>query len=69
MGSTSSAIADDETPFMSWATNASAGVIGTSIYSRVSGQTGVVDFTFSPSVLNYDQGKVYLRGGGYIVKR
>lgn len=43
-------------PFMAWATNASAAVVSTAAVSVVAGSTGVVDFTFSPSSVNYAAG-------------
>lgn len=45
------------TPFMSWATNAAALVNSTSSVSVVGLSTGLVDFTFSPSSVNYAAGR------------
>ena len=52
-----------QTPFMSWATNASASVVSTSSVSVVGASTGVVDFTFSPAALNHDAGRYIYEAG------
>ena len=56
-GSTASTIATNETPFLSWWTNDTSSSIVSASYEVVSGTTGVVDFTFSQTDLNYAGGR------------
>jgi hypothetical protein len=56
-GSTASTIATNETPFLAWWTSNTAASVVTADYSIVSGSTGVVDFTFSQTDLNYTAGR------------
>ena len=54
-GSTASDISGD-TAWMSWSTNRTSTVVSTSTVSVVGATTGLVDFTFSPSAMNFAEG-------------
>jgi len=63
-GSTASDITG-MTAWMSWSTNRQSASVSTSTVSVVGATTGLVDFTFSPSAMNYAEGRYIYEVGVY----
>jgi hypothetical protein len=63
-GSTASAVTSNDVPFFNWFTNSTATSVSTSSWSLVGGtSTGQVDFTFTPSSVNYNAGRYGYEAG------
>jgi len=60
---TNASVLGASAPFLAWATNSLATTTVTSLWSAVSGMTGVVDFTWSTADLNHAPGRFFYEVG------